>query len=223
MMLRILSLCLCLSSAVSFTTPGSSRLNIKASPLVTALHANPDFDNDYQHNDANNDVAAATTNKPMSFIPAIVLAMIPNIASAAGPDWGLFEGRTGSLLHPAMMFSLLAYSIATAVLGFQWRRQRTMGDEISSLKAQIPKSEDPEAPKSAQTMELESQVAALQAERKELASANPRDKHFSQGALLAFLGTAFAIEVGVCWFRTTPRWYHTYIHIQLTLVTFRDH
>merc|ERR1712232_895360 len=51
--------------------------------------------------------------------------------------------------------------------------------EIAALKAAIP---------------LEEQIAELTAERKELASAGPRDKHFSQGALLAFLGTAFAIE-----------------------------
>ena len=37
-------------------------------------------------------------------------------------------------------------------------------------------------------------ISQLTTERKEIASKSPRDKHFSQGALLAFLGTAFAIE-----------------------------
>merc|ERR1712232_753240 len=41
---------------------------------------------------------------------------------------------------------------------------------------------------------MEALISELTVERKELASAGPRDKHFSNGALLAFLGTAFAIE-----------------------------
>jgi len=133
------------------------------------------------------------------------------IANAAGPDWGLFEGKTGSLLHPVMMFSMLAYSISTALLGFQWRRQRTMGDEISALKKSMPSfggasdinaaiQAAEEAGDASLSMQLRAavpineQIAELQKERKELAAASPRDQHFSQGALLAFLGTAFAIE-----------------------------
>ena len=135
-------------------------------------------------------------------------------ALADSPDWGLFEGRTGSLLHPIMMFSMLGYSIWTAVLGFNWRRQRTMGDDISALKKTLPDlqgaktvAEALAAAKSAEAVDqarinalqaslsIESEIEALQKERKELAAANPRDQHFSQGSLLAFLGTAFAIEV----------------------------
>lgn len=134
-------------------------------------------------------------------------------AVAAGPDWGIFEGRTGSLLHPVMMGSLLLYSIYTALLGFQWRRQRTMGDEISVLKKSLPDLQGAAsvkdalaAAKAAETVDsarvnaltaaltIEQQINDLQSERKDLAAAGPRDKHFSQGALLAFLGTAFAIE-----------------------------
>ena len=98
----------------------------------------------------------------------------------------------------------------------QWRRQRTIGDEIKDLKNQLP---DLQGAKSVQdalqaAKQLEGDeyngalVATLQAalptdemleklssERKELVDAKPRDKHFSNGALLAFLGTAFAIEV----------------------------
>eukprot|EP00527_Entomoneis_sp_CCMP2396_P003465 CAMPEP_0198150952 /NCGR_PEP_ID=MMETSP1443-20131203/53388_1 /TAXON_ID=186043 /ORGANISM="Entomoneis sp., Strain CCMP2396" /LENGTH=124 /DNA_ID=CAMNT_0043816451 /DNA_START=26 /DNA_END=400 /DNA_ORIENTATION=- len=43
-------------------------------------------------------------------------------------------------------------------------------------------------------MAIEADIKALQQERKELAAAGPRDQHFSQGALLAFMGTAIAIE-----------------------------
>jgi len=41
---------------------------------------------------------------------------------------------------------------------------------------------------------IQKEIDALAAERKELSSKGLRDQHFSQGALLAFIGTAFAIE-----------------------------
>jgi hypothetical protein len=126
---------------------------------------------------------------------------------------GIFEGRTLSLLHPTMMVSMLTFSIWTATLGFAWRRQRTMGDEISTLKKTLPDLQGAAsvsaalaATKSAESVDAgrvsllqsavatETKIAELVLERKELAAANPKDQHFSQGALLAFLGTAFAIE-----------------------------
>eukprot|EP00522_Entomoneis_paludosa_P010317 CAMPEP_0172441108 /NCGR_PEP_ID=MMETSP1065-20121228/1681_1 /TAXON_ID=265537 /ORGANISM="Amphiprora paludosa, Strain CCMP125" /LENGTH=221 /DNA_ID=CAMNT_0013190293 /DNA_START=60 /DNA_END=722 /DNA_ORIENTATION=- len=135
---------------------------------------------------------------------AALTTAVPESAWAAGPDWGLFEGRTGSLIHPVMMGSLFLYSCYTAFLGFQWRRQRTMGDDIKALKATLPAI--PTAPEgeevdaalaasvAAQAAPIQQELDALTQERKELAAANPRDQHFSQGALLAFLGTAIAIE-----------------------------
>ncbi|EED93288.1 hypothetical protein THAPSDRAFT_33701, partial [Thalassiosira pseudonana CCMP1335] len=124
----------------------------------------------------------------------------PLAANAAGPDWGLFEGRTGSLLHPAAMFGMAAMSASTALLGFQWRRQRTLGDEISALKKTLPDlngassvSEALAAAQSADTVDS-ALINALTQERKDLASQGPRDKHFNQGSLLLFIGIAFAIE-----------------------------
>lgn len=128
-------------------------------------------------------------------------------------DVTIFKGKTLSLLHPVMMASLLAFSVNTALLGFNWRRQRTMGDEISSLKKTLPdlkgasslqdaieaaSAEDGDAsliPKYEAAKATDAEVNALTAERKELASQGNRDKHFGQGAMLAFLGTTFAIEV----------------------------
>jgi len=112
-----------------------------------------------------------------------------------------------SLLHPAMMGSLLLFSLYTAFLGFQWRRQRTLGDDISALRKTLPDLEGATSVKEAiatadgsrlsvlqSALEVEAQVTALTQERKDLAAAAPRDKHFSQGALLVFAGTLFAIE-----------------------------
>eukprot|EP00591_Stephanopyxis_turris_P006838 CAMPEP_0195518398 /NCGR_PEP_ID=MMETSP0794_2-20130614/12791_1 /TAXON_ID=515487 /ORGANISM="Stephanopyxis turris, Strain CCMP 815" /LENGTH=312 /DNA_ID=CAMNT_0040647351 /DNA_START=47 /DNA_END=982 /DNA_ORIENTATION=+ len=142
------------------------------------------------------------------FIVALIAS--PGISAAAGPDWGIFEGKTGSLLHPVMMGTMLLYSINTALKGFAWRRQRTMGDEIKELKKQIPqlpegcrtlndaiaagKEEGVSVAQYQAALSVQSEVDALTNERKELASQNNRDNHFQQGSLLAFLGTAFAIE-----------------------------
>jgi hypothetical protein len=164
------------------------------------------------------DSTTAVTNKneqnnfPKQFqaiVPAIITTFsVVSPSIAAGPDWGLFEGRTGSLLHPVMMFSMLAFSISTAVLGFQWRRQRTMGDDISALKKTLPSFEGSSLKEAIANSEdasvtatlkaalpIEKEIQELTAERKELAAAGPRDKHFGQGSLLVFLGTAAAIGV----------------------------
>ncbi|CAJ1958622.1 unnamed protein product [Cylindrotheca closterium] len=149
-------------------------------------------------------------------IPAATAAMwalTSTSAMAAGPDWGIFEGRTLSLLHPAMMLGMLALSVSTAILGFEWRRQRTIGDDVTALKSGYPDlggastaTAALEAAKGAETpdagliskleaaLPIDAEIKALQSERKELAAKGPRDMHYSQGATLAFIGTVFAIE-----------------------------
>jgi len=138
------------------------------------------------------------------------LTSFPIVSNAAGPDWGLFEGRSASLLHPLAMGSLFVLQLSTALKGFKWRRQRELGDEISALKKQIPslpdgasslqaaieqgKAEGTDVSAYTAALSIESQVADLTAERKELSTQNNRDSHFQQGALLAAIGTAFAIE-----------------------------
>jgi len=44
--------------------------------------------------------------------------MSPEITHAAGPDWGLFEGKTGSLLHPIMMFAMAGFTVSTALVSY---------------------------------------------------------------------------------------------------------
>mmetsp|Transcript_10468 Transcript_10468/g.15981 ORF Transcript_10468/g.15981 Transcript_10468/m.15981 type:complete len:372 (+) Transcript_10468:1023-2138(+) len=146
---------------------------------------------------------------------ALLLFMPHDAAFAAGPDWGLFEGKTGSLLHPVSMASLFFYTLYTGYLGLQWRRQRTMTTEINALKKQIPKFKESTIDEAIAAAAKEStdgsgssslvaqltaakpiqaQVASMEAERKELIAKGPRDQHFKSGSLLAFLGTFFAIE-----------------------------
>lgn len=127
---------------------------------------------------------------------------------------GIFEGKTLSLLHPTMMIGMLTLSASTALLGFEWRRQRTIGDEITTLKKSLPDlggassvAEALSVAKAAETLDgslvgkleaalpVDAKIKDLQNERKELVAKGPRDKHYGQGAWLAFIGTCFAIEV----------------------------
>ena len=193
------------SSAHAFTAPTTTTSRV-------VLRAEPRNDRDVANNNNNSNLLQDMAPKA-ALATAALWTATTEMASAAGPDWGIFEGRTGSLLHPVTMGGLFLYSAYTAFLGFQWRRQRTLGDEISQLKKTLPDmggaasvaeavAAAQEAGDSAKVATLqaakgtEAEIAALQQERKDLAAAGPRDKHFAQGALLAFLGIAFAIEVG---------------------------
>jgi hypothetical protein len=129
----------------------------------------------------------------ISTLAASAFLSVPSPALAAGPDWGLFEGKTGSLLHPITMGGMFLFSLSTGWKGFQWRRQRTLGGEISELKKQIPKLEEGESP-SAAALATQKQIDELTAERKELSGKNLKDSHFSSGVMLAAIGTTFAIE-----------------------------
>jgi hypothetical protein len=207
------------ASAAAFTLPsGSVSTGWKASPFSVSQH-NRDFESvssigRFDPLKLSDESSARSTS--YAAITAITAALIssPLAANAAGPDWGIFEGRTGSLLHPVAMFGMAAMSASTALLGFQWRRQRTLGDEISALKKSLPDlggassvSDALAATQSAESVDsayvaklkaalpVESEINALTKERKDLANSGPRDKHFNQGSILLFIGIAFAIEV----------------------------
>lgn len=194
-----------LAAASAFTAPMPTHATLGKRASFQSIDVSMAQDNDEE------------SSNPVGSVPAVtaaIWALTSTSAMAAGPDWGIFEGRTGSLLHPVMMISLLALSASTALKGFDWRRQRTIGDEINSLKKTIPdlgesstvsdalaiaqgaeETDSALIAKLKAAMPIEAQVKELQAERKELASKGSRDSHFNQGALLACLGTLFAIEV----------------------------
>jgi hypothetical protein len=67
-------------------------------------------------------------------------------ALAAGGAYGILEGRTGALVHPALMLFLFAATGFTGYLGWQWRRVRTIPDEVAQLKALLPKAPAAGAP-----------------------------------------------------------------------------
>ena len=206
-----------LAAANAFTAPAAStKVSFVSMKPLGTLNMAPKMTNEpetgFDPADINENGDELNLSLPTA--TAAIWAMTSTAASAAGPDWGIFEGRTLSLLHPALMAGMLLLSVSTAFLGFDWRRQRTIGDEINTLKKSLPDlggassvSEALFAAKSVETVDtalvakLEASVATeasikdLQTERKTLAEKGARDKHFSQGALLAFVGTLFAIEV----------------------------
>lgn len=113
-----------------------------------------------------------------------------------------------------LTFDVTCHSHHVAPKSMIFTTQRTIGDEISKLKNQLPDlggaktvsealtaaqaSETPDAALIAKlkaAAPIDSQIKELQQERKSLSEKGPREKHYSQGALIAFLGTVFAIVV----------------------------
>lgn len=80
-------------------------------------------------------------------------------ALAVGGEFGLLEGRTAALIHPAMMFFLFGASAYAGYLGLQWRRTRELGEEIRSLKAQLPK---PDAEGNRPSSSMDSKISELE-------------------------------------------------------------
>lgn len=66
-------------------------------------------------------------------------------AMAVGGEFGILEGRTLALVHPLVMSGLFFYTLWAGYLGWQWRRVRTIQDEINQLKKQQVKSPAPAA------------------------------------------------------------------------------
>lgn len=204
---------LLLSSKVAegFSPVSTSQSSIRG---VSALHAEKPEITSFDPLNLSEPKDGFRPGPEMTAIVAL-LALAPEAANAApSPDWGLFEGKTGSILHPVMMGSMFGLSLSAALKGFQYRRQRTLGDEIKDLKKTLPNlggasslsdaiaaaktSEDMAlAAKLEGAMPIQREIDALVSERKELSSKNLRDSHWAQGSTVAFLGTAFAIEVSI--------------------------
>lgn len=57
---------------------------------------------------------------------------------AVGGEFGILEGRTLALVHPVFMGGIFVYTLWAGYLGWQWRRVRTIQDDINQLKKQKP-------------------------------------------------------------------------------------
>lgn len=119
-------------------------------------------------------------------------------ALAANGDFGPLEGRIAAFVHPLVMGGLFLFTLWAGYLGWQWRRVRTIGEEISSLKTQIP------APvEGAPASPLAAEVEKLTKERKELVKGGYRDRHFNAGSILLSLGVTLSVGGALnTWIRT---------------------
>lgn len=59
-------------------------------------------------------------------------------ALALDGEFGILEGRTFALVHPVVMGGLFFYTLWAGYLGWQWRRVRTIQNEINELKQAAP-------------------------------------------------------------------------------------
>lgn len=126
-------------------------------------------------------------------------------ALAAGGEFGILEGRTFALIHPIVMGFLFFYTLWAGYLGWQWRRVRTIQNEINELKKQVkPTPVTPEGtPVEAAPSPVEIKIQQLSEERKELIKGSYKDRHFNAGSILLGFGVFEAIGGGVnTWFRT---------------------
>lgn len=132
----------------------------------------------------------------VAWVFAAIMSSSASPALAKGGELGILEGRTAALVHPLAMFLLLATTVYSGYLGWQWRRIRTIGDDIAKLKSEIaalpiPATEGgtppPPPPQAAKIEELKET-------RKIMMKAGYRDKHFNTGSILLGTGILFSIE-----------------------------
>mmetsp|Transcript_3658 Transcript_3658/g.6225 ORF Transcript_3658/g.6225 Transcript_3658/m.6225 type:complete len:291 (+) Transcript_3658:98-970(+) len=109
-------------------------------------------------------------------------------------EFGILEGKTIALTHPAIMFFLFGATAWAGYLGWQWRSVRTTGEEIAALKKQLPK---PDAEGKVAASPLDTQIAELTATRKELVAGGFKDRHHDWGNLLLSLGVITSVAGGM--------------------------
>ncbi|KAI8572860.1 hypothetical protein RHMOL_Rhmol01G0232900 [Rhododendron molle] len=127
-------------------------------------------------------------------------------ALAVGGEFGILEGRTFALVHPLVMTGLFVYTLWAGYLGWQWRRVRTIQDEINELKKQVkPVAVTPEGTPVAPPAPspVEAKIKQFTEERKELIKGSYRERHFNAGSILLGFGVSEAVFGGLnTWFRT---------------------
>ncbi|KAM7476555.1 hypothetical protein LguiB_023798 [Lonicera macranthoides] len=168
------------------------------------------------------------TQPHMHTLPVItiyLLMALTNIdAVAAGGEFGILEGRTLALIHPLVMTGLFLYTLYAGYLGWQWRRVRTIQEEINELKKQVkpvavtPDGTPVEPPKPSP---IEAKIQQLSEERKELIKGSFRDKHFNAGSILLGFGVFEAVGGGVNTYLRTGKLFpgpHLYAGAAITVL-----
>ncbi|GIL47198.1 hypothetical protein Vafri_4072 [Volvox africanus] len=142
--------------------------------------------------------------RPLLAMGAAIAPFVMQAGAALAKDgeYGLLEGRTVALIHPAVMLFLFGGTLYAGYLGYQWKRARELGEEIRDLKKGLPAAgPDGERPPSP----TDTLIAQKETERKELLKGEYRDKHWWWGSLLLASGVGIAIEGCVNTYMRTGR------------------
>ena len=139
---------------------------------------------------------------------AALAAFQPEAVMAKGGEFGILEGRTLALVHPFFLGGLWFATVYAGYLGLQWRKVRTVGEEIQGLKKELPAAVtaavtatgevEAAAPSmSAAQLATKGKIDELAAERKTLIAGNYKEKHNNWGSLLLAFGVTLAVEGGM--------------------------
>ncbi|XP_042511619.1 uncharacterized protein LOC122086694 [Macadamia integrifolia] len=152
---------------------------------------------------------------PLKSVPLPLTALtLPFLADskdalAVSGEFGILEGRTFALIHPLVMAGLFFYTLWAGYLGWQWRRVRTIQNEINELKKQVKPAPvtvpegAADATASVSLSPVEVKIKELTEERKGLLKGSYRDRHFNAGSILLGFGVFEAVGGGInTWFRT---------------------
>ncbi|KVH91076.1 Protein of unknown function DUF4079 [Cynara cardunculus var. scolymus] len=122
------------------------------------------------------------------------------------------------------MGGLFAYTLYAGYLGWQWRRVRTLQDEINDLKKQEkPVAVTPEGTPLQPTTPspVQAKIQQLSEERKELIKGQYREKHFNAGSILLAFGVFESIGGGVNTYLRTGKLFpgpHLYAGAAITVL-----
>mmetsp|Transcript_5287 Transcript_5287/g.11580 ORF Transcript_5287/g.11580 Transcript_5287/m.11580 type:complete len:264 (-) Transcript_5287:454-1245(-) len=149
-------------------------------------------------------VSAVSDRNVLLSSAAMLTPFLIEVQSALAKDgeYGILEGRTIALIHPAVMGVLFFGTLYAGYLGYQWKRTREVGEEIRELKKQLPAPAADGAPVQSP---LTSVIEQKEQERKALVAGNYRDKHWWWGSVLLASGVGIAIEGCVNTFMRTGR------------------
>ncbi|KAG0617433.1 hypothetical protein M758_5G189800 [Ceratodon purpureus] len=139
-------------------------------------------------------------------------------AYAAGGEYGILEGRIFSLIHPVVMLGLFTATGYAGYLGWQWRRVRTIQDEINELKKQVPAVA---AEGQAVPSPVDGQIKELSEVRKALIKGGFRDRHFNWGSILLGAGVLFSVSGAVNTYIRTGKLFpgpHLYAGVGITVL-----
>ncbi|XP_022979305.1 uncharacterized protein LOC111479070 [Cucurbita maxima] len=198
-----------LSMAITLSLPklpiiapiGSSKLPLPSIPTKLHFSQNPKSPHTFF-------IQSVRNLKPYTLpLTALTLPFFlhPQDALAAGGEFGILEGRSIALIHPVVMGGLFVWTLWAGYLGWQWRRVRTIQNEINELKKQVvPAAVAPDGkPVEAPPSPTELKIQQLTEERKELIKGSFRDRHFNAGSIILGFGVLEAIGGGLnTWLRT---------------------